>query len=96
MAEASGDILRAIGRLEGRFDSMEKALGDHRAESAAGMATLQGAVTTRMNNHADRLTSLEHTRTENKTAKRIFLGVGGFLGVSNIVLLIKTVPKLWS
>lgn len=96
MAEETGDILRAIGRLEGRFEAVQQALDSHRTESAAAMATLKDAVTMRMNNHADRISSLEHTRTENKTAKRIFLGVGGFLGVSNIVLLIKTVPKLWS
>lgn len=60
---ADPQVILLLGELKGKMDTMEKALSEHRSESAAGIARLEGAATVRLNDHAKRLTKLEHSRT---------------------------------
>lgn len=90
MTADTGDILRALGRIEGRMDAFQVDLADHSRSSAAAMAELRGEVTKRADDHSARLTSLEHSRTESKTAVKIISAIVAAVGLSNIIIWIKS------
>jgi len=85
-----GDVLRAVGRIEGRLDAFRADLAAHARHSAASMAELKVEITKRGDDQEKRLTSLEHSRTEDKTAKRVIGGFIAFVGLSNVVMWIKS------
>lgn len=90
MSEETGDVLRALGRIEGRMNAFQTELSDHSRVSSAALAELKSEVTKRANNHADRIASLEHSRTEDKTAKRVIGAFISLIGISNLAMWLKS------
>lgn len=89
MSADTGDILRALGRIEGRMDAFQVDLADHSRSSAAALADLKTEVTKRGDDHSRRITSLEHSRTESKTAVKIISAIVAAVGLSNIIMWVK-------
>lgn len=90
MDNSTESILRVLGRIEGRMDAFQNDLADHSRTSSASLAELKLEVTKRADDHAQRITSLEHSRTESKTAVKVIGAIVAAVGLSNIIIWIKS------
>lgn len=82
---ADPQVILLLGELKGKIEGMEKQLAEHRAESSTSISRLEGAVTARLGNHADRLTKLEHSRTRVVAVLSFIVGTltiaGSYIGL---------------